>query len=112
MEHRATHPLDIDLLSYALGESAAEVNADITSHLGECLLCRIQLGRIRRNDLDLGPEPGQQLRFPTIAPEVIAVVEGTSRPERVEAGQVWFAGSSRRVAVWIDHADVPAGFAV
>ncbi len=102
MEQRANHPLDVDLLSYALGEIDAAFAAELDLHLGDCLLCRIHLNRIQRGGLDLGPAVTPTISYPEIAPTVLALVHGRHRPITVQPGQLWLAGSSSRMLVWIE----------
>jgi hypothetical protein len=102
MEQRANHPLDIDLLSYALGEIDAAFAAELDLHLGDCLLCRIHLNRIRRGGLDLGPDVTPTFSYPEIAPTVLDLVHGRHRPITVQPGQLWLAGSSPRALVWTE----------
>lgn len=102
MEQRNPHPLDIDLLSYVLGEADVALAAELESHFGTCLLCRIQLGRMRRSGLDLGPAAAATLDYPLIAPKVLELLSGRDQPQSVEPGQVWLAGSSKRTLLWVD----------
>lgn len=112
MERRSEHPLDIDLLSYAVSEADAELTTQVNTHLEECLLCRIQLKRIRRDDLDHGDTSDLELEFPEISAVVVDIVAGNNRPDTIEGGQVWFAGSYRRTAIWLSHVDMDHDFAV
>lgn len=112
MERRSEHPLDIDLLSYALGEADAELTTQVDTHLEECLLCRIQLKRIQRDDLDQEDTGDVELGFPEISPFVVDIVAGNNRPDTVERGQVWFVGSYRRTAIWLSHVDIDHDFAI
>jgi hypothetical protein len=102
MEQRAAHPLNIDLLAYALGEVDAEPAAELEQHLGQCLLCRIHLNRIRQGGLELGPDATATLRYPEIAPTVLGMIEGGRRPASIEPGQLWIAGTSSRMLLWIE----------
>lgn len=112
MEQRSEHPLDIDLLSYALGEADTELTALVNTHLGDCLLCRIQLKRIRRHDLDQEDTGDTDLQFPEISPVIVDIVAGNKRPDTITPGQLWFAGSYRKTAVWLTHVDIDHDFAV
>ena len=109
MEQRAAHPLDIDLLGYALGDLDPAFGAQLDQHLAQCLLCRIHLNRIRRGGLDLGPGSVPTLTYPEIAPTVLAVVDGQHRPPTFQRGQLWLAGSSDRMFVWVEAVHETAG---
>src|SRR5687768_968320 len=111
MEQRDTHPLDIDLLSYALGELDVTSAAELDRHLLECLLCRIHLNRIQRQGLALGPDSVPTLAYPEISPTVLAIAAGDRRPATFEPGQLWLAGSNQRMLVWIEAVNDRAGMA-
>lgn len=111
MEQRAAHPLDLDLLGYALGDIDAAFAAELDQHLGQCLLCRVHLNRIRRGGLDLGPDSMPTLTYPEIAPTILAVVDGQHRPATFRPGQLWLAGSSHRMLVWVEAVNETAGMA-
>lgn len=111
MEQRAAHPLDIDLLSYALGEIDAALAPELDEHLGECLLCRIHLNRIRRGGLDVGSKVTPTLTYPQVAPSVLAIVNDQRPPVTVQPGQLWLAGSPLRILVWVEAVNHPAGLA-
>jgi hypothetical protein len=100
MEQRRGHPLDIDLLGVALGDADAELAAGVAEHLGTCLLCRVRMARLRRSGAAPSPLP-TGIDPPSLSPEVLAVLEGGTRPDAVAAGQVWLAGTSRRLLVWV-----------
>jgi len=99
MEQRRGHPLDIDLLDVALGDADAGLATEVAEHLGTCLLCRVRMARIRRSGAAPSPLP-TGVDQPTVSPEVLAVLDAT-RPATVAAGQVWLAGASRRLLVWV-----------
>lgn len=111
MEQRAAHPLDIDLLGYALGDLDAAFATELDRHLGQCLLCRIHLNRIRRGGLDLGPDSVPTLTYPEIAPTVLAIIDSQHRPATCQPGQLWLAGSSHRMFVWVEAVNETAGMA-
>jgi len=112
MERRAEHLLDIDLVSYALGEAETELRAQVDDHLGDCLLCRIQLARIRREDPEHGDSNDIELQLPQISTAVVDIVAGNYRPDSIDRGQLWFAGSPRRTAIWLSHVDSDHDLAV
>ena len=100
MELRTDHPLDIDLMGYALGSSDDSRAADISDHLDVCLLCRIRLARIRRSGLQ--PEaalPGVAPR--EVSPTILSTLSSARRPGSITPGQVWLAGSVQRMLVWV-----------
>jgi hypothetical protein len=100
MEQRRGHPLDIDLLGLAVGGSDAGLATEVADHLGACLLCRVRLARIRRSGA-VPSAPPTGIDLPLVSPEVLAVLDDAARPDVVAAGQVWLAGSSRRLLVWV-----------
>jgi hypothetical protein len=106
MEQRTAHPLDIDLLSAALGDADAALASEVEEHLGTCLLCRIHMARIRRSGVVPESIAAPSITYPTISPEVLSVLDGRNRPAKIEPGQVWLAGSPHRVVVWIDDVDM------
>lgn len=109
MEQRDTHPLDIDLLGYALGDLDAAFATELGQHLGRCLLCRVHLNRITSGGLDLGPDSVPTLTYPEIAPNVLDIVDGEHRPLTFRPGQLWLAGSSHRMVVWVEAVNETAG---
>lgn len=99
MELRTDHPLDIDLMEYALGSSAGSRAADILDHLDTCLLCRIRLARIRRSDIR--PASASLEAAPhEVSQAILATLNSAQRPDSMAPGQVWLAGGTRRVLVW------------
>lgn len=109
MEQRDTHPLDVDLLGYALGDLDAAFATELGQHLGQCLLCRIHLNRITRGGLDPGSDSMPTLTYPEIATTVLEIVDGEHRPSVVRPGQLWLAGASHRMVVWIEAVNETAG---
>ena len=100
MESRTDHPLDIDLLEYARDSSAGPQVAEVFDHLGACLLCRIRLARIRRNNIQPAAAP-LEIAHPKISPRILAAVESAQYPDSISPGQVWLAGGDRRILVWV-----------
>src|SRR5687767_9863624 len=112
MEQRPAHPLDIDLLGVALGDTDATLAAEVAEHLGTCLLCRVRMTRLRRGGaVPLGdpatstpvtslPTPLGVDR-PSVSTAVLAVLDDGARPDAVAAGQVWLAGDRHRLLVWV-----------
>lgn len=111
MEQRTTHPLDIDLVGYALGDIDAASTAELDQHLGQCLLCRVHLNRIRRGGLDSGLAALPKLTYPEIAPSILEVVGGRQRPASYGSGQLWLAGSPLRMLVWVQAVNATARMA-
>lgn len=109
MEQRHAHPLDIDLLSVALGDTNVTVDSDITGHLNACLLCRIRVARIRHGNATPEPLNATGIQYPSVSPEVLAVLDSTIERGEANAGQLWLAGDRYRILVWID--DIEDGVA-
>jgi hypothetical protein len=107
MEQRRAHPLDIELLSLALGDP--HVADGINDHLDTCLLCRIRLARMRRSNATPEPFNESAITFPRASPEVLAVLDSTVERSAAQAGQLWLAGDAYRIPVWID--DIEDGIA-
>lgn len=100
MEPREGHPLDIDLFGLVVGDLNATIAAGLTEHLATCLLCRVRIARIRRgNAVPAAPPVG--VDFPTVSPRVLAALESSARPELIATGQIWLAGDSHRLLVWV-----------
>jgi len=100
MEQRRGHPLDIDLLGVTIGDADAELATDVAEHLVTCLLCRVRMARLRRSGaVPSAPPTGVDL--PLLSPDVLAVLDDVARPDTVAAGQVWLAGGSHRLLVWV-----------
>lgn len=93
-------PLDVDLFDYAVRALDHGANATIAGHRNECLLCRVRVARIRRQNPSQGSYPSAHVTV-DVSPAVQAVVSGNASPEDVVAGQVWLAGGPRRTLVWI-----------
>ena len=100
MEQRDRHPLDIDLFALALEDLDASHAAEVNEHLETCLLCRVRIARIRRSDVRRADSP-IGIDLPTVSPQVLAVLENAARPEMVEVGQIWLAGESNRLLLWV-----------
>jgi hypothetical protein len=100
MEPRRGHPLDIDLLGVALGDADAELATEVADHLDTCLLCRVRMARLRRSDA-VPSAPPSGVDHPSVSPAALAVLDDAVRPDALAAGQVWLAGSSRRLLVWV-----------
>lgn len=98
MEQRQAHPLDIDLLDFALGDADVAHGSEITDHLGTCLLCRIRVHRIRRSGVVHGS--AQITESVSVSPQILALMENDTHPA-VAPGQLWLAGNTRRTFVWI-----------
>jgi len=98
MEQRQPHPLDIELLDFALGDADVASSSEIAEHLGECLLCRIGVARMRRS----GTLPGNAhiAQGVTVSAETLAMLDNETRPA-LAAGQLWLAGKNRRSFVWL-----------
>jgi hypothetical protein len=109
MEQRHAHPLDSDLLSVALGDTNVAVDSDINEHLSTCLLCRIRIARIRRGNATPEPLNATGIQYPSVSPEVLAVFDSTIERGEAQAGQLWLAGDTYRIPVWID--DIEDGIA-
>jgi hypothetical protein len=105
MEQRFAHPLDIELLSFVLGDADVALAAEVEDHLGTCLLCRIHTARIRRSGVNATAAAAGTYDFPTVAAEVLAVLDPKQRPNTIEPGQVWLAGNPNRLVVFIDSVD-------
>src|SRR5688500_7497041 len=110
MEQRHAHPLDIDLLSVALGEADVALSSQVDAHLGMCLLCRVRIARIRRSGAVPEPLVASGIQYPSVSPEVIAVLDSTVPPEEAASGQLWLAGDSHRMLVWIDAIEDDTAF--
>lgn len=100
MEQRQGHPLDIDLFGLVVGDVDANVVAEVTEHLATCLLCRVRIARIRRSDA-VPAAPPVGIEFPPVSPRVLAVLKGSARLELVATGQIWLAGDSNRLLLWV-----------
>ena len=93
------HPIDIELLDFVTGGDAS---VDVREHLGECLLCRVRVGRLRAEPsawTDGLPVPvPPALRVP---PSVLEASASSDRPEPAK-GQLWLAGGpASYLLVWI-----------
>lgn len=100
MEQRQGHPLDIDLFGLVVGDIDATLAAEVTEHLSTCLLCRVRIARIRRGDA-IPAAPPVAIDFPTVSPRVLAALESSARPEVIATGQIWLAGDSNRLLLWV-----------
>lgn len=100
MEPREGHPLDIDLFGLVVGDLDAALAAVVTEHLATCLLCRVRIARIRRSDA-VPAAPPVGIDFPTVSPRVLAALESSARPELIATGQIWLAGESHRLLLWL-----------
>ena len=109
MEQRHAHPLDIDLLSVALGDTNVAVDSDIHDHLRTCLLCRIRIARIRHGNATPEPLHTTGVQYPSVSPGVLAVLNTTVERGEAQPGQLWLAGDTYRIPVWID--DIEDGIA-
>lgn len=110
MEQREAHPLDIDLLSVALGEDDVALTSQVNDHLGTCLLCRVRIARIRRSGAVPEPLVASGIQYPSVSPEVLAVLDSTVRAAEAAPGQLWLAGESHRMLVWIDAIEDDTAF--
>src|SRR5436309_1274406 len=110
MEQRHAHPLDIDLLSVALGEDDVALTSQVNDHLGTCLLCRVRIARIRRSGAVPEPLVATGIQYPSVSPEVLAVLDSTVSPAEAAPDQVWLAGESHRMLVWIDAIEDDTAF--
>lgn len=109
MEQRHAHPLDIDLLSVALGDTDVADDSEIHEHLSTCLLCRIRIARIRHGIATPEPLHTTGIQYPSVSPGVLAVLDSTVERSEAAAGQLWLAGDKYRIPVWID--DIEDGIA-
>ena len=109
MEQRHAHPLDIELLSFALGDIDVAADSDINDHVRTCLLCRIRVARIRHGNATPEPVHSTGIQYPSVSPEVLAVLDSTVERGDAQAGQLWLAGDAYRIPVWID--DIEDGIA-
>lgn len=109
MEQRNAHPLDIDLLKVALGDFNVAVDSEINEHLSGCLLCRIRIARIRHGNAAPEALNATGILYPSVSPEVLAVLDSTIERGDAQAGQLWLAGDAYRIPVWID--DIEHGIA-
>lgn len=109
MEQRHAHPLDIELLAVALGDNNVAVEPEINTHLGTCLVCRIRIARIRHGNATPEPLNATGIQYPTVSPEVLAVLDSTVERSAAQVGQLWLAGDTYRIPVWID--DIEDGVA-
>jgi hypothetical protein len=50
----------------------------------------------------LGPDAAVTLNYPEIAPAVLEIIKGGHRPTSIEAGQLWLAGTSDRMLLWVE----------
>ena len=100
MEARIDHPPDSDLQEYTRDASAGPQAAEILGHLRACLLCRIRIARIRRNDLARAASP-LEIAHPNTWPKILAAINSAQHPNSFSPGQVWLAGSDPRMLVWI-----------
>ena len=95
MEHRTDHPLDIDLLEYALSAPPGPQAASASDHLNACLLCRIRLA-----DIQLAAAPSE-VAYLEVSHRVLAALTAERHPSSIAPGQVWLAGGARRLLVWV-----------
>lgn len=102
MEQRRAHPLDVDLLSDALGELDVDAAEHVTAHLGTCLLCRVRLARVRRA-VGGWSEAGTTTAFPQprVPSEVIKLLQTGSPPPAFAPGQLWLAGDDEQMLLWL-----------
>lgn len=100
MELRTEHPLDIDLMEYALGSCDDSRAAYISDHLNSCVLCRIRLARIRRSGLQPVAVP-PEVAPREVSPTLLATLNSARRPDSITPGQVWLAGSVQRILIWV-----------
>ena len=100
MDTRIDHPLDIDLLEYAISALPGLRSASASDHLGACLLCRIRLARIRRADIQPTAAPNA-VAHPEVSQRVLAALTAGQHPSSIAPGQVWLAGDARRSLVWV-----------
>ncbi len=102
MEQRNDHPLDVDLLAYVMGVPSSAI-ANLDSHLGGCLLCRVRVARLRRASpagvADAPYEPLVELAVPPAVRELLAATPSRPTPA---AAQLWLAArGSSRLLVWL-----------
>src|SRR5213594_2445814 len=100
MAQRQAHPLDIDLLGFALGDADEARIAQVQEHLGDCLLCRIRIARMRRSGVAPAPLATGGVTYPKVSPEVLAVLDPRVPRPAPAANQLWLAGSTTRSLVW------------
>jgi hypothetical protein len=111
MAPRQAHPLDIDLLDFTLGDADEADTSQITEHLGECLLCRVRVARLRRSGA--APEPFTEagITYPKVSPAVLAVLDRDAAQPEPAANQLWLAGTTHRVILWIESVDDHVAYA-
>lgn len=94
------HPLDVELFDFATGVADKAGSGDLIAHLEVCPVCRLRVARMRGSEpidrkQSLGGLPVAQ-----VTPSVSAALKAGEHPD-VEAGQVWLAGGTRRVLIWV-----------
>ncbi len=101
MASNANHPLDIELFDHVVGDSDPALAQEIDGHLETCIPCRVRIGRIRQSN----PTPVSRVPYPRDLPQpsplALRALKDLERPDTPEPGQVWLAGSSRRVLLWV-----------
>ncbi|MDE2822958.1 MAG: hypothetical protein OXK79_05580, partial [Chloroflexota bacterium] len=100
MYAKDSHPLDVELFDHVVEALDDRANAELVEHLDECLLCRVRIARIRRQNPSQGSFAAAHAAV-DVSPVVQAVLSSGARPDRVEEGQVWLAGEARRTLIWI-----------
>lgn len=105
MTQPQAHPLDIDLLGFALGDADDVRIAQVQEHLGDCLLCRIRIARMRRSGVAPAPLAATGVTYPKVSPEVRAVLDPQVPRPVPAANQLWLAGSTTRILVWVESVD-------
>src|SRR5436190_16061894 len=105
MTQRQGHPLDIDLLGFALGDIDDVRIAQVQAHLSDCLLCRIRIARMRRSGVVPAPLAATGIAYPKVSPDVLAVLDPQAPRPGPAANQLWLAGSSTRILVWVESVD-------
>jgi hypothetical protein len=111
MAPRQGHPLDIDLLDFTLGNADEADTSQITEHLGECLLCRVRVARLRRSGAAPEPLTEAGISYPEVSPAVLAVLDRDAGQPEPAANQLWLAGTTHRVILWIESVDDHVAYA-